>query len=184
MGVSVLYSAGNTGVAGMRGYCLDDNGMSFFHLSSFVILTKPFFVGSLNLNGTNFTPNWPASCPWVTVVGGTQVKPSAAASNSSSALSGSSKTTTSAGSQTEEVWNQDLTSGFFVSSGGGFSNRFSTPAYQRSAVQAYLKALGNDGKGKFNAKGVGFLFLPNHPWKDFRLIWSLSAPESLPGFER
>jgi tripeptidyl-peptidase-1 len=34
MGVSVLYSAGNTGVAGTRGYCLDDNGVSFF--TSFV----------------------------------------------------------------------------------------------------------------------------------------------------
>ncbi|KIM47038.1 hypothetical protein M413DRAFT_268272 [Hebeloma cylindrosporum] len=126
MGVTILYAAGNTGVAGQRGYCLDDNG-------------------SLNLNGTNFTPNWPASCPWVTVVGGTQVKPSAASSN-----------TSTAGSHPEEVWNQDLTSGFFESSGGGFSNHFDSPAYQHSAVQAYLKALGKDGKGKFNAKGRAY----------------------------
>ena len=142
-----------------------------------MILTKLFFVGSLNLNGTNFTPNWPASCPWVTVVGGTQVKPSAAASNSSSTSSGSSKSTSSVGSQTEEVWNQDLTSGFFVSSGGGFSNRFSSPAYQRSAVQADLRVLGNDGKGKFNVKGVDFHFWCNHPSEKGRvgLIWSLSA---------
>jgi len=86
---------------------------------------------SLNfLNGTNFTPDWPASCPWVTMVGGTQVKPSAAASNSPSTPSGSGKI---------KVWNQDLTGGFFVSSGGGFSNRFPSPAYQRSAVQGYLR---------------------------------------------
>lgn len=113
-----------------------------------IVLTKLFFVGSLNLNGTNFTPNWPASCPWVTVVGGTQVKPSAATSNSST-VSGSDS-----GSQFEEVWNQDLTSGFFESSGGGFSNRFPSPAYQHSAVQEYLRVLGNDGKGKFNVHGV------------------------------
>ena len=62
------------------------------------------------------------------------------------------------GSQPEEVWNQDLTMGFFKSSGGRFSNRFLSPAYQCSAVQGYLRVLGNDGKGKFNVKGVGFSF--------------------------
>jgi len=41
MGVSVLYSAGNTGVAGMRGYCLDDNGVSFF-LSRFLSIHFKF----------------------------------------------------------------------------------------------------------------------------------------------
>jgi tripeptidyl-peptidase-1 len=165
MGVSVLYAAGNTGVAGVRGYCLDDNGMCIHFFGLFIarifrvwyhmILTNLFFIGSLNLNGTNFTPNWPASCPWVTVVGGTQVKPGATASKSSSIPSESSNS--SARSQPEEVWNQDLTSRFFESSGGGFSNHFPSPAYQCSAVQAYLQVLGHDGK--FNVNGVGFLFV-------------------------
>ena len=74
-----------------------------------------------------------------------------------------------------------MTMGFFESSGGGFSNRFSSPAYQLSAVQGYLRALGNDGKGKFNVKGVRFYFNINCT---FQLIWSLSVLESLPGFER
>ncbi|KAF8965082.1 subtilisin-like protein [Flammula alnicola] len=64
MGVTVLYSAGNTGISGIQsGYCLDDNG-------------------SMNLNATNFNPAWPASCPWITAVGGTQVKANASAGDS------------------------------------------------------------------------------------------------------
>ncbi|KAF8905279.1 Pro-kumamolisin, activation domain-containing protein [Gymnopilus junonius] len=43
------------------GYCLDGNG-------------------SENLNATHFNPAWPATCPWITVVGGTQVKANASAS--------------------------------------------------------------------------------------------------------
>ncbi|KAF8889616.1 peptidase S8/S53 domain-containing protein [Infundibulicybe gibba] len=45
------------------GYCLDDNG-------------------SMNLNGTHFKPGWPASCPWVTAVGGTQVRANASTTQS------------------------------------------------------------------------------------------------------
>ncbi|PPQ78612.1 hypothetical protein CVT25_010576 [Psilocybe cyanescens] len=107
MGVTILYSAGNTGTAGTQsGYCLDDNG-------------------SMNLNATHFNPNWPASCPWITAVGGTQVKANASATDPFP----------------EEVWNQDMTMGFFESGGGGFSNHFARPSYQKDAVDNYLKFL-------------------------------------------
>ncbi|KAJ7753566.1 peptidase S8/S53 domain-containing protein [Mycena metata] len=111
MGVTVLFSAGNAGAAGTtRGYCLDDNG-------------------SVNLNATHFNPGWPGGCPWITSVGGTQVKANA---------SGLASTT---GVAQEEVWNQDMTHGFFVSSSGGFSNRFPMPQYQRAAVNSFLEKL-------------------------------------------
>jgi len=98
----------------------------------------------MNLNATNFNPNWPASCPWVTVVGGTQVKTNASVSNTSS-------------SKAEEVWNQEIIPGFFESGGGGFSNHFPQPAYQQKAVNAYLSFLGETDPKKlenFNVKGV------------------------------
>ncbi|KAJ7264075.1 peptidase S8/S53 domain-containing protein [Mycena haematopus] len=103
MGVTVLFSAGNVGAAGTtRGYCLDDNGSC-----------------SVNLNATHFNPGWPAACPWITAVGGTQVKAN---------ISGASAN----GVAQEEVWN---------SGGGGFSNRFAMPQYQEASVNAFLKQL-------------------------------------------
>ncbi|KAK7025000.1 Tripeptidyl-peptidase sed1 [Favolaschia claudopus] len=108
MGVTVLFSAGNVGAAGTTlGYCRDDNG-------------------SVNLNATHFNPGWPAACPWITAVGGTQVKANAS---------------DSAGGVKEEVWNQDQTHGFFLSGGGGFSNRFPMPRYQKAAVTPFLNRL-------------------------------------------
>lgn len=41
-------------------------------------------------------------------------------------------------------------------SGGGFSNIFSQPSYQSSAVSSYLSALGSTNQGRFNPKGRAF----------------------------
>lgn len=97
-------------------------------------------IGSITLNGTHFSPSWPASCPWVTAVGGTQVKSNA-----------------TLGRNPEEVWNQDMTMGFFVSGGGGFSQKFPQPAYQKDAVSNYLKFLAKSDPTTlkhFNTRGV------------------------------
>ncbi|KAG5646730.1 hypothetical protein DXG03_002412 [Asterophora parasitica] len=124
LGTTVIYSAGNVGTAGTQsGYCLDKNG-------------------SMNPNATLFNPSWPASCPFITAVGGTQVK------KGSAAVPGA-----------EEVWNQEIIPGFFQSGGGGFSNRFSTPAYQKTAVQSYLQKLKKSDPAHlklFNNQGRGY----------------------------
>ncbi|KAG6916154.1 hypothetical protein DXG01_008206 [Tephrocybe rancida] len=122
MGVTVLYSAGNAGASGAtNGYCLTENG-------------------SMTPNATHFTPSWPASCPWVTAVGGTQVIPGA------EAVPGA-----------EEVWNQEIIPGFFESGGGGFSNRFTAPTYQKRAVEVFVAKLEQTDPAHlrlFNNKGV------------------------------
>ncbi|KAJ6562638.1 subtilisin-like protein [Mycena capillaripes] len=127
MGVTVLFSAGNCGAAGTtRGYCLDDNG-------------------SVNLNATHFNPGWPGACPWITSVGGTQVK----ANFSGSPANGIA----------EEVWNQDQTHGFFESAGGGFSNRFPMPQYQTASVNSFLERLKKTNPEQlkhFNARGRAY----------------------------
>ncbi len=66
-----------------------------------------------------YTPNWPASSPYVTTVGGTET--------------------------TSEVWS---------SSGGGFSNYFGTPDYQKDVVEAYLANI-PDSKA-FNKSGRAY----------------------------
>lgn len=65
-------------------------------------------------NTTRFEPQFPASCPYITSVGGTtSVAP-------------------------EVAWSTDYGSGLITSSSGGFSSYFSRPLYQKPAVGNYL----------------------------------------------
>ncbi|KAF9243178.1 peptidase S8/S53 domain-containing protein [Melanogaster broomeanus] len=96
MGVTVLYSSGDHGVAGNGGRCLNANG------------TK-------STTGTIFNPSFPSTCPYITSVGATQVNPGSSVSDPEGAC--------------EQV----------IHSGGGFSNYFAMPAYQKDAVADYLK---------------------------------------------
>ncbi|CAG8975991.1 hypothetical protein HYALB_00011546 [Hymenoscyphus albidus] len=95
-GVTILYSSGDSGVAGNGGMCIGKNG-------------------AYN-NGSEgaFNPIFPGGCPWVTSIGATQV------------LNGSTV-------RTPEVAAQRV-----ISSGGGFSNIFPMPLYQRPAVTSYF----------------------------------------------
>ena len=68
---------------------------------------------------TVYTPNWPASSPYVTTVGGT--------------------------SGTKEVWG---------GGGGGFSDYFAMPDYQKEAVQKYLDKYPDHSK--FNVSGRAY----------------------------
>jgi len=83
-GVTVIFSSGDQGVAGAVG-------------------------GSC----TEFIPGFPASCPFVTVVGGTTL---------------ASTTSLTAG---------EIASTSYAS-GGGFSNVFTVPSYQSSAIQSFM----------------------------------------------
>lgn len=51
--------------------------------------------------------------------------------------------------------NYDPEEGWFASS-GGFTNYFSTPDYQKSAVSAWLEQYGSQNAGRYNASGRGF----------------------------
>ncbi|KAF9222476.1 subtilisin-like protein [Gyrodon lividus] len=96
MGVTVLYSSGDNGVAGNTKLCLNSDG-------------------SQTSDGKIFNPSFPSTCPYVTAVGATQVVPGKSVFDSESAC--------------EKV----------IYSGGGFSNYFAIPDYQKDAVNSYLK---------------------------------------------
>ncbi|KAK5710847.1 hypothetical protein LTR15_012824 [Elasticomyces elasticus] len=109
MGVSVVYSSGDYGVAGNGGQCI----------------ASPF--GAVNTtynNGTSgrFNPAFPSSCPWVTSVGATEVQNG---TNIQKALA--------SGTQPETACET------VIYSGGGFSNVFPLPDYQKSAVKGFFK---------------------------------------------
>ncbi|KAH9062347.1 subtilisin-like protein [Lactarius vividus] len=96
LGASVLVSSGNDGIG--RGTCMNGDGV------------------------VRFIPRFPATCPWVTVVGGTtDYDPEVAA----------------------------------VFSGGGFSDHFERPPYQRQAVLTFLEDLGSRYQGLYNDSGRG-----------------------------
>jgi len=65
--------------------------------------------------GTKFNPSFPSTCPWVTSVGATQVNPGSSVFEPEGAC--------------EQV----------IYSGGGFSNVFPMPDYQKEAVAEYFK---------------------------------------------
>ncbi|GAA99274.1 uncharacterized protein L969DRAFT_47709 [Mixia osmundae IAM 14324] len=93
-----------------------------------------------------FLPTFPATCPYVTSVGALQgLNPEVAT---------------------------DTTLGGFAS-GGGFSNYFSTPAYQKVAVQSYLAGHQAQSKayaGQFNPNGRGFPDVSAQGSK-FAIVW-------------
>ena len=133
-GVSVIVSSGDTGTSFQGYYCLDPT------------TKQPV----LNLTQGYFTPGFPATCPWVTTVGGTQL------------------TTSNVSWTPGTAWQSFPPETAFnipspvSSSGGGFSNVFDTPFYQLADASKYLNGplqghLANlSAAGYFNNRGRGF----------------------------
>ncbi|KAJ6575874.1 peptidase S8/S53 domain-containing protein [Mycena sp. CBHHK59/15] len=70
--------------------------------------------GSQSTSGTRFNPTFPGSCPYITSVGATQVLPG------------------------HTVLNPESACASVIYSGGGFSNYFAIPDYQKTQVTSYL----------------------------------------------
>jgi tripeptidyl-peptidase-1 len=95
----MIFPSGDYGVAGNGGKCI-------------IPRTGAYGTGK---KATRFNPAFPASCPYVTSVGATQINKNSSVFDPESAC--------------EEV----------IHSGGGFSNVFPLPPYQKAAVGHYLK---------------------------------------------
>jgi len=110
MGSSILYSSGDYGVAGNGGQCIDPT-------------SPPAGINATYTNGSYgiFNPSFPASCPYVTAVGATQVK-----NNTNIIQDLVTKTQPEMACET------------VIYSGGGFSNVFPLPDYQKSAVRTWF----------------------------------------------
>ncbi|KAH9165054.1 subtilisin-like protein [Lactarius sanguifluus] len=100
-GVSVLVASGDDGVG--KGDCMTDGNV-------------------------RFRPMFPASCPWVTSVGGTE-----------------------GGTDSEK--NPEVAADV---SGGGFSEYFKRPDYQENDMAIFFETLGNQYYGFYNATSRGF----------------------------
>ncbi|KAF7183919.1 hypothetical protein CNMCM7691_004341 [Aspergillus felis] len=118
MGVTVVVASGDWGTeSGLHNTCINPD------------------TGADNATTGYFNPSWPASCPWVTAVGGTQ--PFFSHLNSTGhATTGPSRGKQPQNSSLETAFNihiQNTT----ASSGGGFSNIEKVPIYQTHAVSWY-----------------------------------------------
>jgi len=102
-------------------------GHSVFFASGDSGVAGPFFElgwdNCLGPNSTIFNPNWPNNCPYVTNVGATKVYPNHNVRDPESA----------AVDQMGAPW------AAAYSSGGGFSNIYPQPDYQKAAVDKYFR---------------------------------------------
>ncbi|EMC91834.1 hypothetical protein BAUCODRAFT_306249 [Baudoinia panamericana UAMH 10762] len=105
-GVSVVFSSGDAGV-GPNGTCSSNDGT----------------------NTPMFLPTFPASCPYVTTVGGTR-------------------------NLSPEVVAYDVLNDYV--SGSGLSNYFQRPSYQNAAVKKYLSSIGSLHAGLYNTSGRAY----------------------------
>ena len=83
---------------------------------------KPYGTGCLGPNRDIFNPTWPNTCPWVTNVGATKVYPGHTVFEPESAVF-------------DPAGHPYLVN---YSSGGGFSNVYPVPKYQKAAVDTFF----------------------------------------------
>lgn len=114
MGTSFLVSSGDNGAAGNYNTCIDPDNR----------LPGPDATYTDGSNGV-FNPMFPASCPYVTAIGATEVKPGV---NLARTLTNK----TNPNPQPEKVLST------IAHSGGGFSNVFTLPSYQAATIKQYF----------------------------------------------
>ena len=88
---------------------------SLFSAQGLSLIVPRIIVGQPARNGKRFNPGFPVTCPFITAVGATQVDPGNTVDDPEGAC--------------EQV----------IYSGGGFSNYFAMPDYQKEAVAYYLE---------------------------------------------
>ncbi|PON22920.1 aorsin precursor [Trichoderma gamsii] len=120
MGVTVVVSSGDYGTASgySPGTCIDRK------------------TGVSNATTGDFSPQWPASCPWITSVGGTQRVTLSASANDS--ITGTTDMKRNSRLATAETAFSAVLPGVHSTSGGGFSNVFPAPSYQQKAISTYF----------------------------------------------
>ena len=159
-GVTFLVASGDAGVAGNGGSCLAPGSTPNNAIDA------PAGTGAFN-------PSFPATCPYVTAVGATQLK------QGTKVVAGATLT------------NFEEAATTLIQSGGGFSNVFGLPSYQSSAVTSYLKnnpppytaaQYNNSGAARgypdISMNGVNYVVATNGA---FRAVYGTSASTPVAG---
>ncbi|QKX54516.1 uncharacterized protein TRUGW13939_01603 [Talaromyces rugulosus] len=118
-GHTILTASGDYGVASFPGSNGDEYGC---------------MKTTDNMSGTIYNPDYPAGCPYITVVGGTRLYPNDTVHSTESAM----QVNLTAYYQTTYPGLTSSPYDFFAT-GGGFSNYFKPADFQAEAVASYLK---------------------------------------------
>lgn len=105
--------------------------------------------GCLSANGqkgTIYNPDYPSACPYITSVGATRLYPNQTVKDPESAM----QVNLTAFNEATGLGPTAAPYAFFAT-GGGFSNYFTPPAYQKNAVSAYLASHNNQPSYTANA---------------------------------
>ncbi|MEA2632793.1 MAG: hypothetical protein QOE66_3012, partial [Chloroflexota bacterium] len=92
-------------------------------------------TGGVATNAPHATPDWPASSPWVTAVGGTSI---GIDQNNQIAVETGWESGTSSYVSSTNAWTPPPPGDFLYGSGGGTSRLFTQPAYQQPVVPAAM----------------------------------------------
>jgi len=140
MGITVIVASADAGTgSGLGpGFCINEE------------------TGAHNATTGKFSPSFPASCPWVTAVGGTQLV-TQPHGNSSAARHVTSVGKSNPTNETTFYYTTPMNR--TLSSGGGFSNIFTVPLYQAADIYRYsmheYKHL-SEIQGRYTATGRGY----------------------------
>jgi tripeptidyl-peptidase-1 len=151
MGVTVLVSVSDSGTGSSSVPTENDAALG---------LCRDRESGAITATVGLFNPSFPASCPWVTAVGGTQRYTQ---SNTNVSVQPIHQDVICAKnysiSQDETAFYHLSSSGAVSSSGGGFSNVFPAPSYQRKDTRSYKQTEAthlSHFRDRFNMSGRGY----------------------------
>lgn len=117
-GVTFLVASGDDGVAGRATFCCENPGCKPSADGSILSVTINETTGFPGTLGKTFVPGFPSTCPYVTSVGATMITPGSSVHDPEVAVA------------------EPGLAPYY--SGGGFSNLFAIPDYQRRAQEYYF----------------------------------------------
>ena len=117
-GVTIIVSSGDGGVGGSEGGCCINPDCAPSSNGSIISLFANSTTGFPETTGKTFVPSFPPSCPYLTSVGATMIRPN--------------------GSVFDPEQAAEKPGPVNFASGGGFSNVFSAAEYQRLALEYYF----------------------------------------------
>jgi tripeptidyl-peptidase-1 len=156
MGVTVVVSSGDNGVSNFGCHCgggsaASDNCACQADSSS----DSSGWTGDA-WSGKGYFPSFPATCPYVTAVGGTMGDGGSVPSSPDDEIACQVIIMIFQFRESDCWWSSQSQSNGIITTGGGFSTYYPRPSWQTSALLAYRNRLTAAPKSGYNSGGRGY----------------------------